>query len=373
MGFTNRELSPLDDLFLQRTYELAARAIGSTSPNPPVGAVVVRAGRVVGEGFHHRAGAAHAEPSALAQAGSQARGATLYVSLEPCRHAGRTPPCTHALLEAGVTRVVAGTRDPTPHGGGAAELRGRGIEVVVADDAVARELIEVFARANVSERPYVALKMATSLDGMIASRAGVQERLGSEAEERYVRELRTAYDAVMVGAGTVRIDDPRLTVRPPHDRARPYVRVVACQRDAISPRSRLFAAEEAYAKTIVLAPGGLRERFDELRAVADVIDVGGPKAVALDASEAMKALRAHGIFSVLCEGGPKLGASLLAGALVDRVYWALTPRFLQSGHAVPVLSGADLSHLRLRFDRVERLGPDVLISGVPSHPEPVEG
>jgi diaminohydroxyphosphoribosylaminopyrimidine deaminase / 5-amino-6-(5-phosphoribosylamino)uracil reductase len=359
-----RELTPLDRLFLQRTYELARRGIGNTSPNPAVGAVVVRDGRLVGEGFHHRAGDAHAEVGALAQAGRDARGATVYVSLEPCRHVGHTPPCTYALVEAGVARVVAGTRDPTSHGGGADDLRKRGIDVVVAEDSTARDLAEVFARAVVSERPYLALKMAMSLDGMVGSRAGIQERIGSPEEERYVRELRVIYDAVMVGVGTVRVDDPRLTVRPHHDRLRPYLRIVAAQHEAFSAQSRVFVEEDGYAKTIVLIPAARREAFDALRGVADVIEVGAPDAVTLDLSAAMKALHARGITSILCEGGPRLAASLLASALVDRVYWAIAPRFLASKDSVAVLRGSELT-VPLRIDRIERLGPDVLISGVP--------
>ena len=325
---------------------------------------MVRDGRVVGEGYHRRAGEAHAEPQALEQAGSNARGSTVYVSLEPCRHVGRTPPCTKALIEAGVARVVAGTLDPTDHGG-ANQLKKRGIEFVVAEDQAARALIEIFAGTMRSNRPYAALKMAMSLDGVIAPRPGLQARIGSEAEERYVRELRTISDAVMVGAGTIRVDDPRLTVRPPHDRVRPYVRIVACESDAVSVRSRVFAAEDGYSKTVVLAPAGLRTMFDGLREVADVIDVGSAGAVTLDLRQAMESLRARGIFSVLCEGGPKLGASLLGARLIDRVYWAIAPRFLSGAAAVPVLSGTDLDIGLARFDRVERVGPDVVVSGTP--------
>ncbi len=364
MESPHRQLTPLDALYLQRAYELAARGAGNTSPNPPAGAVVVRDGRLVGEAYHQQAGEAHAEPQALERAGSDASGATLYVSLEPCRHVGRTPPCTEALIEAGIARVVVGTLDPTDHGG-AARLRERGVEVTVAEDAAARDLIEMFACTSVSRRPYVALKMATSLDGAVATRPGVQERLGSEAEQHYVRELRTAYDAVMVGAGTVRVDDPRLTVRPAHDRVRPYARIVACGSDTVSARSRVFAEQQGYAKTIVLAPAGLRARFDELREVAEVIEVGTDDAAALDLSLALQALRARGVFSVLCEGGPKLGASLLGGDLVDRIYWAIAPRFLNGTTSVPVLSGADLDIVLPRFDRVERVGADVILSGTP--------
>jgi diaminohydroxyphosphoribosylaminopyrimidine deaminase / 5-amino-6-(5-phosphoribosylamino)uracil reductase len=359
-----RSLTQLDELYLHRAYELAARGIGSTSPNPPVGAVVVRENRIVGEGYHHRAGDAHAETNALSQAGRDAGGATLYVSLEPCRHAGRTPPCTRAVVEAGIVRVVAGALDPTLHGG-AAELREGGVEVAVAQDPIARDLIEPFARAATLQRPYVALKMAMSLDGAIASRPGVEARLTSEDTRRYVRELRIAHDAVMVGAGTVRVDDPLLTVRPPHYRLRPYVRVILCQTQGVTVASRIFDSEEGYAKTIVVAPGGLSNRLEELRDVADVIGIGPPESFALDLSQALEALRAHGIYSVLCEGGPTLAAQLIAGGHVDRFHWVIAPLFLRSASAVPVLAGADLlpPGVRLRFDRMERTGEDVMISG----------
>jgi diaminohydroxyphosphoribosylaminopyrimidine deaminase/5-amino-6-(5-phosphoribosylamino)uracil reductase len=360
----HRPLTPLDELYLQRACELAARGIGSTSPNPPVGAVLVRDNRIVGEGYHRRAGDAHAEANALRQAARDARGATLYVSLEPCRHVGRTPPCTHAVIDAGIVRVVAGTLDPTLHGG-AAELRERGVDVAVAQDPVARDLIEPFARAVTLRRPYVALKMAMSLDGAIASRPGVEQQLTSQEARRYVRDLRIAHDAVMVGAGTVRVDDPQLTVRPAHHRLRPYVRVVVCQTEGVSARSRIFATEEGYAKSVVLAPSGLANRLDELRSVADVIGVGPPENLGLDLPQALEALRAHGIYSVLCEGGPTLAARLIATGQVDRFYWAVAPLFLATQGAVPVLARGDLLRkgVRLEFDRVERTGEDIMVSG----------
>ncbi|MBV8531193.1 MAG: bifunctional diaminohydroxyphosphoribosylaminopyrimidine deaminase/5-amino-6-(5-phosphoribosylamino)uracil reductase RibD [Candidatus Eremiobacteraeota bacterium] len=373
MENTRRRLTPLDQLYLQRAYELAARGIGNTWPNPPVGALLVRDGRLVGEGYHHRAGESHAEANALRNAGAEARGATLYISLEPCGHVGRTPPCSQALIDAGVARVVAGTLDPTEHGA-AMQLRRSGIDVIVADDPTARDLIEIFTRTSATDRPYVALKMAMTLDGVVARRPGIRERLGSEGEDRYVRDLRIGYDAVMVGAETVRIDDPQLTVRPLHDRLRPYVRVVACESDAVSSQRRVFAPSDGYATTIVLAPAGLRERFDGLRDVADLLFVGEPDAVTLELGQAMKALRGRGLFSILCEGGPKLAGSMIAAHQVDRVYWAIAPRFLRSEEAVPVLAG-DLD-VRLNFDRVERAGDDVILSAtLPSqcHPEPVEG
>lgn len=356
MESKDARLTPLDALYLQRTYELARRGLGNTAPNPPVGAAVVRDGRLMGEGYHRRAGSSHAEVQALDQAGARARGATLYASVEPCRHVGRTPPCTDALLRAGIARVVAGTIDPADHGG-AAVLRERGIPVTIAGDADAAALVESFSRWAVSERPYVALKMAASLDGRVTSRPGVREQLTSETAQRYVRELRLQYDAVMVGAQTIRIDDPLLTVRPPHDRLRPYVRIVACRTRAPSAHSRVFARVDGYAKTIVLAPPGLRNDMSEFERIADVL-------YADDVAEGMRLLRAREIYSVLCEGGPTLAASLLAQRCVDRFYWLVAPRLLNGDSAVPVLGGSDLAGaVRLHFDRVERASDDVALSG----------
>jgi diaminohydroxyphosphoribosylaminopyrimidine deaminase/5-amino-6-(5-phosphoribosylamino)uracil reductase len=359
-------LTALDRLYLDRAYELAARGLGSTSPNPPVGAVVVRDGRVIGEGYHHVAGAPHAEANALAQAGD-ARGATLYVSLEPCNHVGRTPACALTVLESGVRRVVAGVLDPNPKtdGAGIARLLAGGVAVDVANDARAKELIEPFARAVRDKRPYLTLKMAMSLDGAITSKPGVQEWITGEPERLYVRDLRIAHDAVMVGAGTVRVDDPQLTVRPPHDRLRPYLRVVACETDGIPAASLVLASSPGYAKTVVLAPAGARARFASLDGSADVLFAGDPESVQLDLAAAMRALYAHGVYSVLCEGGPTLAARLIAARLVDRIYWAIAPVFLQTPAAVPVLAGVDLAALgaKVRFDRVEQVGDDVMISG----------
>lgn len=360
-------LTDLDRLYLERAYELAARGVGNTAPNPPVGAVVVRDGRIAGEGYHHRAGEPHAEANALARAGDTARGATLYQSLEPCAHAGRVPACAPSVAAAGIARVVCGVADPNPrnHTAGIAYLRERGIAVDVADDACARELVEIFAGSIGAQRPFVALKMAMSLDGAIAATPGVQQWITSDATRSYVREMRIAYDAVMVGAGTVRVDDPMLTVRPTHDRLRPYVRVVACETETIPASSHVLAAVEGYAPTIVLAPRALESQFDNLRDVADLRLIGDASSERLDLCAAMENMRDAGVYSVLCEGGPTLAARLIDAGLVDRLYWAIAPKLLRNERAVPVLAGVDLAalHQRLRFDRVLRVGDDVVIAG----------
>jgi len=360
-------LEAIDRIYLHRTYELAERARGSTSPNPCVGAVVARGTMTLGEGYHRKRGEPHAEVEALraaATAGNDVRGATMYVSLEPCNHTGSTPACTQALLEASLARIVVGTSDPNPAAaGGASSLRKAGVEVEIADDPAARALVEDFTTSIVRALPFVTLKMAASLDGFVAPQHGSMWLTG-EAARDFVRELRVAHDAVLVGSGTIRIDDPQLTVRPPRTRLRPYVRVVACEEAPVPIESRVFVPVDGYATTVVLAPAGLRERFAPLESSADVLYVGGSDSMELDLRAALEALRARGIFSVLCEGGPTLAAHLLSHDLVDRLHWLVAPLLLANERAIPALAHADAASVAraLQFDRVERLGDDLLIS-----------
>jgi diaminohydroxyphosphoribosylaminopyrimidine deaminase/5-amino-6-(5-phosphoribosylamino)uracil reductase len=338
----------------------------------------VRAGATLGEGYHHRRGGPHAEIEALRAAavrGADVRGATAYVSLEPCDHHGTTGPCSLALIEAGIGRVVIGALDPnTLAAGGIARLRDAGITVELVDDPAARALIERFSYSLTASLPFVTVKMAMSLDGAIAPRpGGAYAVTGPPARER-VRDLRYEYDAVMVGAGTIRIDDAQLTVRPHRTRRKPYVRVVACETDTVPAGSRVFlppdtAPPGAYAPTVVLAPAGIRERFAALEAIADVVPVGDPHATALDLRAALRALHARGIGTVLCEGGPTLAGRLLEAQLVERIVWFVAPRFLQTPQAVPVLAGADLTRAAdgWRFDQVERVGEDMLVSARVGH------
>jgi diaminohydroxyphosphoribosylaminopyrimidine deaminase/5-amino-6-(5-phosphoribosylamino)uracil reductase len=353
-------------VFLRRACELAERGRGSTSPNPSVGAVFARGATTLGEGYHHMRGEAHAEVEALrdaARRGSDVTASTLYVTLEPCNHTGLTPPCSEAVVAARVERVVVGTADPNPRtaGAGFARLRAAGIVVDVAGDPWSRSLIEDFERAAGRTRPYVRLKLAASLDGYVAPRPGERYWLTGEATKAYVRELRATYDAVLVGAGTVRADDPQLTVRPPRARRTPYRRVVACERGPLPAERAIFAPADGYAPTIVLAPSGRRTAFASLAARAEVVYVGPEDAGTLDLEAALDALRARGIASVLCEGGPTLAAQLVGRGLVDRVDWFVAPVVLQGRTAVPALAnhnGASALH----FDRVEQFGPDVLLS-----------
>ena len=346
---------------------MAERGRGNTVPNPCVGAVVARADLTLGEGFHHAHGAQHAEVEALEatrNAGRDARAATLYVSLEPCSHDGLTPACTRAIRDAGIARVVIGARDRNPvAAGGAERLRDGGVTVDVADDPAAEAIVEDFASALASPRPYLTLKMAASLDGFVAAQRGSTWLSGERARD-FVRDLRIAHDAVLVGARTVRIDDPQLTVRPSRARPRPYRRIVVCGSKPVPAEARVFEPVEGYARAVVLALKLYRERFAPLESVADVIYVGDIDATRLDIEAALEALKAREIFSVLCEGGPILAGALLERRLVDRLHWIVAPQLLANKDAVPALARANVAGAlpEFRFDRVERLGDDFLLS-----------
>lgn len=317
----------------------------------------------LGEGYHHVRGAPHAETEALAAA-RDARGATLYVSLEPCNHHGTTPPCTDAIVAAGIARVVIGTADPNPktNRAGIERLRASGIDVTLVEDLWSRELIEQFAVSIRSERPYVTLKMAASMDGYIAPKPGSHWLTGPESRER-VRELRFWHDAVMVGAGTVRIDDPLLTVRPPHARRRHYTRVIACEMLPVPKNSHVFESLDEYARTIVLAPAGSRELFRELEEVAECLFVGDAGSKHLDVHAALRALKKAGMSSILCEGGPTIAAAVLDAHVVDRLVWFVANVRLESPEAVPALGGGLYQNVRAwDFQTVERSGDDLLLT-----------
>src|SRR3954466_7672080 len=227
-----RPVQERDSAFMRRALGLASRGWGQTAPNPMVGAVVVQAGEIVGEGWHARYGDAHAEVEALRAAGDRARGATVYVSLEPCNHFGKTPPCVDALIAAGVSRVVAATRDPTaPASGGAERLRAAGIDVAFdIEVAAARELNAPFFHAATSDRPWVSVKLALSIDGAIADAGRGPAWLTAKKAGREVHRLRAGSDAVAVGLGTVRADNPELTVRDAPPPRVPPARVVFTRR-----------------------------------------------------------------------------------------------------------------------------------------------
>ncbi len=361
-----------DEAFMRRALELAARARGKTSPNPLVGAVVVKDGAVVGEGYHRKAGEPHAEVHALEQAGSRARGATLYVNLEPCCHFGRTPPCTEAIIRAGIARVVAATLDPNPlvSGKGVARLREAGISVEVGVlEKEARRLNEVFFKYITTRLPFVTLKAALSLDGKIATAAGESKWITGEEARRFVHELRAQHDAVMVGIGTVLADDPSLTVRLVETERQPR-RIVVDSRLRIPLESQLVRTAREV-PTIVAAVAGLAppEKKDALaaRGVA-VWELPGDQG-RVDLGALAAALGRAEVTSVLLEGGATLNAAALAAKLVDKLVFFFAPLLIGGRDAPGPVGGEGVPRLEEAVKVAElewrQVGRDLLVMGYP--------
>jgi diaminohydroxyphosphoribosylaminopyrimidine deaminase/5-amino-6-(5-phosphoribosylamino)uracil reductase len=354
--------SPADDLsHMRAALALARRGLGSTWPNPSVGCVVVAQGRVVGRAVTAAGGRPHAEPAALEMAGAQARGATVYVTLEPCCHWGRTPPCTDALISAGVARVVIAARDPDPRvdSQGIARLRAAGIAVtenLLADEA--REILAGFALRVTQGRPLVTLKLATTLDGRIATRGGESQWITGPAARRMAHALRGRHDAVMVGVGTVLADNPELTCRIPGFRTTPIVRIVADSHLRTSLSSRL-------AMTAMDAPTWMliRDGADPARRAAftnlgcTVIAVPGATA-GVDLAKGMQALAKAGITRLLVEGGGQIAAAMLRADLVDRVAWFHAPAVM-GGDGWPAVQAFGIETLAAmpRFTRTYSTPP----------------
>ena len=352
---------------MDRALFLAARGRGRTSPNPMVGAVIVsRDGVVVGQGYHERAGEPHAEVHALAAAGSQARGATLYCTLEPCCHQGRTGPCVTRIVDAGIARVVAAVEDPNPlvRGRGFAFLRSAGIEVDIGLRAApATALNQPFFTLIREHRPFVIVKAATSLDGRIAEAPGRRTLLTSSAANRHAQRMRAEVDAIGVGVGTVLVDDPILTPRGAF-RERPVTRVIFDRTLRTPATARLLSTRDAGPVIIVTTA------TDASRAEArTALESAGADIVVTDGTfrSGLAALGARQIGSLLLEGGAALHASAWRERLVDYVRLYVTPHVLGAG-GVPLLPECAVGPSELFDRRIEPLGPDVLIEGYVHRP-----
>lgn len=346
-------------MFMERALFRAERGRGLTSPNPIVGAVVVSpAGVVVGEGAHMVAGGPHAEVVALDAAGSLALGGTLYCTLEPCSHTGRTGPCVERIVAAGIRRVVLAITDPNPRvsGGGIAFLRARGIDVTVdvGHDEAALQHAPFFTWIR-RHRPFVIAKAAMSADGFVSGAAGGAVRLTGPAADRYFHRQRAEIDAIAVGAGTVVADDPLLTARGAY-RARPLTRVVFDWRGRVPASARLFSTLQA-GPVIMMVTDWTRERhaahFAELERMGVIVEAFEAR----DLEPALARLGARSIVSLLVEGGPSLHDALAAADLIDRIQSVTTPRMLGAGLPVaPVFTGPFQA-----ASRTTRLGADHLV------------
>jgi diaminohydroxyphosphoribosylaminopyrimidine deaminase/5-amino-6-(5-phosphoribosylamino)uracil reductase len=350
--------------YMDRALFLAARGRGRTSPNPMVGAVVVSTeGVIVGQGFHERAGQAHAEVHALAMAGAGARGATLYCTLEPCCHQGRTGPCAPRVVDAGIARVVAATIDPDPRvdGRGLGFLRARGLEVEVGlRQAEAVRLNEGFFTLMRQGRPFVILKAAISQDGCLAQTPGQRTRLTSAAANRHAHGVRAEVDAIGVGVGTVLADDPLLTARGVY-RDGPLIRVIFDRSLRTPPDASVLSTRDAGPVIIVTegsaaAPGDVRrQRLEDRGAEIEVARDGSFRA-------ALERLAARRVGSLLLEGGAALHAAAWDAGLVDYVRLYVTPHVM-GPDGLRLLAGTSFSSVALAERHVEPLGPDVLIEG----------
>lgn len=362
-----------DARWMRRALALARR--GTTPPNPMVGCVVVRDGQAVGEGWHRRAGLPHAEAEALAKAGDRARGATVYVTLEPCSHHGRTPPCADALIAAGVRRVVAALRDPNPivSGRGFERLRQAGIQVDVGLlEAEAAELNAAFLHYHATGEPLVTLKAAVTLDGKIATRSGDSHWITGERARAYGRRLRARSGAVLCGIGTVLADNPMLTARIRGVMYEP-LRVVLDSDARIPATSRLVETARVHPVLVYVATGVSRERVAVLEAAGvQVAEVERRAGGGLDLRAVLADLGRRGVISVLVEGGGQVHAGFLEAGLAHRVAWFIAPKLVGGRDAPTAVEGSGSETMcgaaRIVRGVLRRLGQDVCLEGTIEYP-----
>ncbi len=368
-----------DEKYMKHALRLAARGVGRTAPNPPVGAVVVKGGRIVGEGFHPKAGAPHAEVFALEAAGKEARGATLYVTLEPCAHFGRTPPCTLAIQKAGIARVVFCVGDPNPEAAGGAVVLAKANIAVTGGvlEPQGRELVAPFICAVLRHRPYVELKMAGTLDGRAADRFGASRYITSEASLRRVHVLRDRVDAVLVGGRTLELDDPQLTCRRVRGGRDPIRVVVDPLLRHAQPGQKIFTTgtSPVYLCVSDQLPVAARARF--FGTTARFLPVPCDDDGRMKPSSVLDQLFAIDVRHVLLEGGPSTASAFLEDGVVDRAHFVYAPRLMLDRGAVPVLASDRPRRMDQPFTlanlRVRRVGPDLWIEGDPQArgPQPV--
>ena len=364
-------MSNLHQKFMQRSIVLARRGIGKTAPNPAVGCVIVREGAIVGEGWHRKAGTPHAEVHALRQAGESARGADVYVSLEPCAHFGKTPPCAEALVAAGVKRVFAAMEDPNPRvsGRGIGILRAAGIEVAVGIMAAESRLLnEQFIKHVTTGLPFVVLKTAMTLDGKTATANGDSKWITSDKSRAYVHKLRGMLDAVMVGVGTVRVDDPLLTCRIPG--GRDPLRVIVDSNLDIPIHSQVLHAGSR-AGTIIATLAGDSVKADKLRGLGVRILQCRHNDGRVDLPQLFSDLGGMGVQSVLLEGGSTLAGECLRSGLIDKIILFYAPK-LVGGEAPGLFGGAGSATmaeaLKIHNVKLRRFGDDLLLEGYPEGP-----
>lgn len=354
--------------YMRRAMELAERGVGFTNPNPMVGAVIVKGGKVIGEGWHERCGEWHAERNAFRNCTVPAEGATMYVTLEPCCHYGKTPPCTEAIIEHGIARVVVGMEDPNPlvAGKGIALLREAGIEVVCGvEEEVLREQNRVFLKYISTKLPWVAMKTAMTLDGKIATRTGDSKWITGAEARAYVHELRHRFMAILVGIGTVVADDPLLNCRIEGRGVRQPIRVVVDSNARLSLDSQLVKTAGEYRTIVAHTRFAPEERVKALRETGVEMLLCKEKEGLVDVRNLLELLGLSGIDSILLEGGGSLNYTFLSEGLADELYAFIAPKIVGGMNAKTPVEGAGMEKMadaiNLELENVLNIGHDVLL------------
>jgi diaminohydroxyphosphoribosylaminopyrimidine deaminase/5-amino-6-(5-phosphoribosylamino)uracil reductase len=359
---------------MKMALDLAKKGEGFTSPNPMVGAVIVKDGKVVGKGYHLAAGKAHAEVNAVDDAGALAKDATLYVTLEPCNHIGRTPPCTEKLIAAGIRRVVAAMTDPNPgvKGGGLNYLKSRGVSITSGVcETQAKRLNEAFIKYVKTNRPFTIVKCAATLDGSIATKTGDSKWISGEESRQFVHRLRHAVDAILVGINTVTKDDPSLTARieMPSESFKPKdpTRIVLDTCLRISEKAKLLRLHSHSDTILVTGPTASKDKKGRLEKNGVRIIESPVKNGLIDLDRLMDRLGSLEIGSLLIEGGGRVIASALSAGIVDKIYFFYAPKILGGNDGIPICKGPGAEKMNqcipVRDIRVQRFGNDVMIEG----------
>jgi diaminohydroxyphosphoribosylaminopyrimidine deaminase/5-amino-6-(5-phosphoribosylamino)uracil reductase len=369
-----KQLNDIDVRFMRLALREARKGLGRTSPNPAVGAVIVRNGEVAARGYHRRAGLPHAEVEALSRLGNRCPGDTLYVTLEPCNHVGKTPPCTRAILKSGIRRVVVGMKDPNPRvtGGGCAFLEAHGVDVTVGVlEAECRRLNEAFLKSVTSGQPFVIAKSAMTLDGWTATSTGHSKWITNEESRAFGHRLRDRVDAVMVGIGTVLADDPSLTTRLKKGKGRDPFRIIV-DTHLRTPRNAKVVTQHSSARTLIVTGEGVAALDSQPFQGDGVFTLACPiREGKINLKALMTRLGEMSVMSVLVEGGAAIIGSLLREKLIDKFYIFKAPRILCGDDGYPMAAGPGPEKMDdsvvLKEIRVRRFGDDTLISGYPSY------
>ena len=362
-----------DKEYMQQALKLASQAKGDTSPNPLVGAVIVKNNKVISQGYHHYAGGNHAEINAIEQAGYEVEGATMYVNLEPCTHYGKTPPCSNAIIKAGLKRVVIAMKDPNPKiaGAGIERLKKAGIEVEVGIlEEKAKKLNEVFIKYITTDQPFVILKNAMTLDGKIATKTGDSKWISGQESRELVHQLRDQVDAILVGIGTVLADNPRLTTRLPNGQGSDPIRIVLDSELNI-PIDANLVTQKSTAQTIVITNYNTDQNKKEelISHGVQIIELGDSKQINLQ--KLLTELAHEEITSLLVEGGSEINSSFWEAELVDKLYLFIASKIIGGLDAVPVVGGTGVKKIKdgiaIKNKKIKEVGEDLLVLGYPEY------